>query len=336
MDAVKKIIKDDINFLSFPNWVIDRRGRIKIWTIEKPHGKYEIASPFGLPQHLDKSIIYFLLYKLGQEKTLNSYTLTTTRYEIAKNVLGGTSFGKNKYERIMFALKRWKALSINFNGVFYEGDGHTIRYFSVIDEVVLRKESGELTVRFNEAYVKQLEDSKFYKLVDFEVYKKLHKSSSARLYEILIKTFKERVEWAINIQSLAESMTFEKRAGARDFFPSDVLRYLKPSVNEINKKTDLFIDFYYNKETGVCIFKKLKKPKEGFLAASRAEDKPKKKASLAKQVSACMEQFRSLPVDEQKKILDDIKKQPFAKFLPDDEARIFTYMATRKQLPLKQ
>src|ERR1035437_3821749 len=100
VDAEKKMIKEDINFLEYPNWVIDRRGRTTIWKIEKQHGKYEIVSPFGLPQHFDKTIIYFLLYKLFRENNLKVCTLTSSRYEIAKNVLSVSQFGKNAYDRI--------------------------------------------------------------------------------------------------------------------------------------------------------------------------------------------------------------------------------------------
>ena len=48
----------------------------------------------------------------------------------------------------MDALLRWKAITIKFKGVFYEGDRYTIRTFSIIDEFVLDPESGELIVRF--------------------------------------------------------------------------------------------------------------------------------------------------------------------------------------------
>jgi hypothetical protein len=327
MNDEKKILKDDINFLEYPNWIASKKSNLKSWSVEKPHGKYEMISAFGLPKHFDKIILYFLLYKLYQENNLHNYTVVTSRYEIAKNVFSSKNPGKKAYESIMKALKRWKTISIFFDGIFYGGDGHTIRGFAFIDSYVLQKNTGELKIRFNEDYINHQRDSQYYKLVDLEQYKKLHKESSMRLYEILVKTFYDRDEWSINIQALAEKMTFEKRKGAKEYFVSDVLRYLKPGVNEINKKIDtLAVAFAYNKETGTCIFKKQKKPKEHFLAATRAEDKPKKNTSLARQVSACMEQFRSLPADEQKKILDDIKKQPYSKFLPDDEARIFTYM----------
>jgi hypothetical protein len=326
MDDQKKIIKDDINFLEYPNWVVDRKNKATIWTIQKEHGTYQVMSPLGLPKHFDKIVVYFLLYKLYREKNLETYSITTNRYEIAKNIFGGHHFGKNIYTRIMNALKKWQSISINFEGVFYEDDGYTIRGFSIIDEYILRKETGELFVRFSEAYVNQLKESKFYKLIDFDQYKKLHKTSSARLYEILAKQFKDRNEWAIGIKTLAEKITFEKREGAKDYYPSDILRYIKPSINELNKKTDLYIEFQYNKETQVCVFKKVSKPKELYVPAVK-EKKPKK-TEAENQVATCMVYFNSLTSDEQKEIHDGIKRSPFLQFIPNEDARIYAYMTS--------
>jgi hypothetical protein len=329
----KKIVKDDINFLEYPNWVIDRKNKANTWTTERANGKYEIISPLGLPKHFDKIVLYYLLYKLHREKNLDAYLLTTTRYEIAKNVFPGVKdFGKNKFARIMLALKKWNALSINFDGLFYSNDERSVRYFHFVDEVVLHPKSGELTVKFNESYIKQLKETTFYKLIDFEQYKKLHKTSSARLYEILVKNFKERNEWAINLQGLAEKLTFERRENAKHYYPSDVLRYLKPAINEINKKTDLCVQFSYN-QNDVCVFKKVKKPKESFVPAFKEESKikDKKKELVKKQHDESLARFNSLPAEEQRRILGEIAREPFLKYLPDQESRIMAYMTTRDQ-----
>ena len=330
MDDQKKIIKDDINFLEYPNWVVDRKNKATVWTIQKEHGIYQVMSPLGLPKHFDKIVMYFLLYKLHRETGFEKYSLTTNRYEIAKAIFGEKIGGSKAYARIMNAIKKWQSIAINFEGVFYEGDGYTIRGFSIIDEYTLRKETGELTVRFSEAYVNQLKETKFYKLIDFDQYKKLHKTSSARLYEILVKQFKDRNEWAIGIKTLAEKITFEKREGAKDYYPSDILRYLKPSINELNKKTDLYIDFQYNKETQVCIFKKLSKPKELYVPAVTVKEKKPKRAESDNQIALCMVYFNSLTTDEQEKIHDGIKRSPYCKYIPNEDARIFAYMTSAK------
>ena len=256
MKQQKKMVREDINFLEYPNWVLNRRSTTKIWTVERQNGKYEIASPSGLPSHFDKMVLYYLLYKLYLKTALETTSVTTTRYEIAKNVLPDTrSVGNNQYKRIMLSLKRWTNLNIHFDGVFYEGDGHTVRFFHVIDDVKMQNETGKITIKLNESYLKQLKETTFYIFIDFDQYKRLQKASSARLYEILLKTFKERNVWAINIQLLAKKLTLDKRKKAKAYYPSDVLRHLKVAVNEINKKTDMHIKFEYNKSNQVCVFK---------------------------------------------------------------------------------
>lgn len=337
MNDQQKIIKDDINFLEYSNWTISKKKKVTMWTIKKPQGKYEIMCPIGVPKHFDKIVLYSLLDRLYREKKLNSYVLITTRYEIAKNIFDRNHFGKNIYTRIRMSLKKWASLLIDFDGLFFDGNGYTSRVFHILDEVVLQKETGELKIKFNESYITQLNESKFYKFIDFEKYKKLHKASSARLYEILVKNYKERDEWAIGIQLLAEKLTFEKREGAQSYYPSDVLRYLKPSINEINKKTDLEIGFNYNKETGTCIFKKLKKQKNTFIAATKDNTENKKaKQDSQKEIAACMAYFNSLEESEKQRIRNKAIHDPLLVVLATEQEKIYGYMTNSKQWqPLK-
>lgn len=333
----KKMIKEDINFLEYPNWVIDRKSRATVWKTEKEHGKYEVLSPLGLPKHFDKIVLYFLLYKLYREKSLDNHILVTSRYEIARNIFDENHLGKNIYDRVMLALRKWQSISIKFEGLFYDEEGYGERYFSIVEEVRLKRNDGELKVRFNEAYIQQLKETKFYKLIDFEQYKKLHKTSSARIYEILVKNFKERNEWAINIQMLAEKLTFEKRDGAKEYYPSDILRRVKPSIHEINKKTDLEIGFNYNKDTGTCIFKKLKKQKNIFAPAIKDNSEIKKiKNNKQKEIAACMVYFNSLEEAEKQRIRNKANIDPYLVVINSEEERIYGYMTNNNQWqPLK-
>ena len=66
---------------------------------------------------------------------------------------------------------------------------------------------------------------------------------------------------------------------------------------------------------------------------NRVEFYYKKETDLAQQMDDCMEQFKALSADEQKKIRDEIK-QPFYKILPSEKVRIFTYMNFNKQRSL--
>ncbi len=265
MDNIdKSIIKDDINFLEYPNWVVVEKEALKEFVIEKDNGAYKIATSVdSLPNRFDKIVLYYLLYELFDTTKPTLSQITTTRYKLVKNIFYRTnSVGRTHYERIMLSLKRWSAIFIEFEGVFYDGDNYTKRYFHVIDDVILDDKKRQLYIKFNDQYIKQLKESNFYKLINFEEYKKLTKPISARLYEILVKTFKSRWIWQTGIIKLAEKLTLEKRKNSKNYYPSDVLIKVRPAINEINIKTELEIKLEYDKKTQICKFTKIKKVKQ--------------------------------------------------------------------------
>jgi len=326
MSKQKKLIRDDINFLEFPSWVSSKKRNITVYTIQKEHGKYEIISSLGLPKHPDKIVIYFLLHKLYSENSFRTCTLATTRYEIAKGISDGNRPGKQVYDRIMVALKRWKAIFIYFEGVFFDDSGYSRRGFSIIDEFVLNEETGKLTIRFNDTYIRQLKETTFCKMIDFEQYKRLRKTISARLYEILVKNFKERSCWSIGLQNLAEKLTFEKRADAKNYYASDVLGYIRSGVNEINKKTELSMNFEYDKDNAVCTFKKIKIQKEKFVPAKEVRKQKKKEDESAKLISYYLQKFEEMPIEEQEETMRLIAMDPFLPTL-DRELQIYIFLA---------
>ena len=252
----KKMVKQDIGFLEYPDWVISERQKVKKYTFDKEDGSgtYEMATTADcLPSRFDKIVLYDLLYELFDENKFNALEMTTTRYKVSKNVFPNQKvLGKPQYDRIMLALERWEKINLKFEGIFYEGDSYTTRLFSIIDDVILHKEKKQLYIRFNQQFVKQLRETKYYKFLNIEEYKLLTRPVSARLYEILIKTFKDRQIWKIGIIKLAQKMTLTK------IYPSQILEKLKPALNEINKKTELNIKFEYNKASKICTFIKVK------------------------------------------------------------------------------
>jgi len=333
----KKVIKDDINFLEYPNWVIDQKTKLQKLSIEKANGKYEITSPHGLPTHFDKIVLYCLLHHLFAVSD-NCLELTTTRYALAKSIFGRKITDTKQFARIMKALKKWKSLSINFEGIFYADNVYTERYFSIIDDVILNRETKQLYIRFNQQYVLQLQETKFYKLIDFEQYRKLSRSVSARLYEILIKNFKDRDIWTISIKNLAEKLTLEKRSNAKNYYPSDVLAQINPGINEINKKTDLALHFVYDKNQEVCTFKKttdtFKPAKKDRAKQDHNDDAIKAKAQEQhdQKLAQCLSYFDSLEEDEKNKIINDISRDPFMRFIPEKSAQIFAYLTVNNLL----
>lgn len=329
----KKFIKDDMNFLEYPNWSIDQRNNLTIWALNKPDGgTYTLTSPKGMPSYFDKKVLYYLMHKMYREQGLETYILKTTRYDIAKNIsTDGTVPGKQLYKKIWDSLKKWKSIVIEFQGVFYEYEDYTIRLFNIIDEIKLDKKTGELTVRFSEPYINQQRLSTFYKLIDFEKYKQFNTSTAARLYELLIKSFTSRKTWAINIQLLAAKITLSKRNGVTIYYASDVLRLLRPALKEINNKTDLYIEFAYNKSTKVCVFTKKEKPKEYIPAKAVAKTQ---KSFAIKDLDACFEFFSNLPHDERSRIERAINQDPILSVLSDQKSKVFSYMRNKQLWPI--
>lgn len=249
-------IQEDINFLEYPTWVISNKQTKNRLLQEKDGGTYEITCPEGLPTRFDKIVLYFLLYKSFQQE--NTLAISTTRYEIAKNVLlQDKNFSQSKYNRIMLALKRWQSTYIRFESVFLHREKDktspyaAIKYFSILDSVVLNKTTNELTATFNEHYMAQLVNSQFHRTINFHEYKLLTRPVSARLYEILLKhLFVEKI-WCVDITELGEKLTLEKIS-----YPSHILAAIKPAINDINLNTTMAFTFDFDKKRSLGIFTK--------------------------------------------------------------------------------
>ncbi len=247
----KKNIKDDKNFLEYPLWILSKRSSVVKHIIEKENGIYEIStSSDKLPDRIDKLILYYLMEKLF-EGNPNS-PIITTKYKIVKNVFGckGTA---HYYKRVLKSLERWSKISVEFKGIFFDGENYTDRFFHIIESCIFDYKTNKISVSFNKDYIEQIKSSNYYKLIDFNDVIKLKRDVSVRLYELLVK---QRLPWTIDINKLAQKLTLARK------YPSDIIIKLKPAVNEINENTDLKVLFSSekNKEGNtICIFDKMVK-----------------------------------------------------------------------------
>lgn len=240
----RNLIKNDINFLEFPMWIVNDKGSAVEYKSQRNNGTYRIAtSADRLPDRFDKIVLYYLLMKLSKmaRKGIDKHELSTTRYEIVTNIFESGAPSKPKYDRVMASLIRWKNMTIEFKGSFFENDGYSERYFGVIDDVIHKPGQRELYIRINQQFLKQMMESEYYKLINFDEYKRLKKPVAARLYEVLSKTFKGRKVWKIDTSNLAEKLTLTKS------YPSQVIEKIIPAMNEINASTDLRIEMQSNK-----------------------------------------------------------------------------------------
>ena len=329
MAEQEKIIKEDCNFLEWPMFVLDDKEQPQQLLIEKGDGKYEISCSIGLPDFFDKKVLYCLLQELYEKTRLQSYSITTTRYKLAKGISKNTP-GKKQYDNLMTALKKWAALTINFDGIFYENGHHITKIFHIIDTVFFDHKTGKVMVRFNKEYVDQLNSSQFYKIIDFHKYRTFTRATSARLYELLVKNFMGRDIWTINIKILASKLGLKKHPDSANYYRSDIIRQLKPCITEINSRTDLYVDLILKADSDICVFKQLEKQKEYIPAI--AVGKTKKK-SQTKHIDKCYEQFSNLPQDERDRISTIIERDPYLIVFPDEKSKVYAFMKRANMYP---
>ncbi len=233
----KKIFKQDINFLDKPLWfsnLKDNRDSF-IWTdIEG----YEYRTSYKAPDKVDILILFYLLYK--SQKLDFKTTITLSRYEILKEC-GLLQNSGYYYERLEDSLKRWKNVSIEFHGTFYNGKEYLTIGFGIINDYEIEKGNKIIKVNLNENWLLKIKESNFFKYINFEQYKALKRPISRRLYEILCKNFKGRSEWSIGLSKLGIKLTLSGRLHkTRDgreeevIYASDVLVAIKPAIKEIN------------------------------------------------------------------------------------------------------
>ena len=339
-------LKQDINFLEFPLWTTDEHATSKNnrLIIEREGGIYCITSPEGMPNHLDKILLHILLFELLRDANNTDCIIKTTRHELAKKLFpNNRSLGSKEYERVMSSLLRWKAIYIKFEGMFYANDEYTTRVFSIIDKFTLYRKTKLLEIKFSEDFIKQQRESSYFKYINITTFSSLKRPLSARLYEILAKTFVNNSSWSISLDKFAAKLTISKRKNATTYYSSDVLPRLIKSIAEYNEQAEHMVDFSYDKASNVCSFRRVKKEKKTITGKQKTESfKPARKSveldenksdtaiPLDKQKAAFMNEFRALSPDKQDIIKNAIKQEKFLNRILDEEMRIFTYMISRK------
>ena len=233
-----KVIKQDINFLDKPIWFQNIRhdGLGSVWIDVEG---YEYRTGYKLPDKVDMLFLLCMLQKAQNLEYQNK--ITTSRYEILK-ICG--LCGKRPeyyYPRLEDSLKRWKNISIEFHGTFYNGQHYSTIGFGIIDDYQIDKINKHLIVKFNENWLLKIKESTFFKYINFEYYKALKRPGTRRLYELLCKTFKGRDTWSIGLVKLGNKLTLSPRtvltkSGTKHvMYASDVLVAVKPAINELNK-----------------------------------------------------------------------------------------------------
>lgn len=254
-----KIFREDLNFLEYPLWLVSKRDIGNTLRIKNGSGVFELESTLPLPVRLDKVLLYYLIHNILTHSK-DAYHLEITRYAIAKAIFPNVqSFSNAKYERIMVGLERLKNLCITYKDSFFEQCMLISKQITIIDSFFIDEESKRLKIFFNHNYIDFLRQTKVYVYINFNEYRAFSRPVSLRLYEICLARFIYRPIFYIETDKIADLIPLEKRA-----YPSQIVAALKPAVQEINRISSMKIDFIYNKDLNLCVFKLAKESKNNF------------------------------------------------------------------------
>lgn len=298
-------VKQDLNFLEFPLWrpIIKDHQKVVVWTdIEG----YEFTC-VGTPNKTDIIVLYYILL-LSQQQNWNT-KIVTSKYKVLQNC--GIYSNKVSYDRLEKTLNKWTNTTIQFNGVFYNKKNYETITFSIINEWFKLKKDNKIHIHLNEFWLQKIRNSNFFKYISFSTMVKFKSPVSLRLYEILCKSFYKRDTWEIDIHKLGEKIPLKEK------FTSKIIEKIKPSVNQINKISELNIKLDIIKQDrnkGKFIFKlkKLKelKQKEFFDSFDRDKGYKKDIIHLKELISLIPEKFQESSIEYIQSIDDseNIKK----------------------------
>lgn len=268
--AVKKRregVKSDQNFLEYFVWgvensheeiLIDGGQKLEQIILKTEHGYYRLKAANGIPSRLDKAILDHLLFMVLSNKNKEAREVVTTRYAVARAIFSDKkNLGAKELDRVMDALRRWVGLISEFNGSFYENGEYTTRIFNIIYNVNLAHKTGRLSIKFNEDFLHQHRESKYFRFFNVSTAKKIKQPLAARLYELLPQHFFKKSQWPIGLDKLAEKLTISKRKNTSGYYPSDVVPLIKRALEEYNKFAEVKLTFEFEKsKNNLCIFKK--------------------------------------------------------------------------------
>jgi hypothetical protein len=242
-------IRQDINFFENPPYasctdVFDYeerqdkdnpRHRYHVYVFRSTSG-YQLECKIGVPSFFDHLVLMALFLECRNNNF--NVNIELTRYGISKTI--GRQKNKKVYKKIDGALDIWQDAIFSFKNSFHvrgdlPGGGHFSKKisasFSPIDAYSVRKEGKTeiLEIRMGQEYVDFMRKTNFCKHVSLEEYRKFKSAVSARLFDLLTKSFHKRDEWPIEAINLAPKLTLPPNLTA-----SKIVERIGPAINNIN------------------------------------------------------------------------------------------------------
>ncbi len=205
------------------------------------HQKWTITgSPkYGLPRPCDDDLLLGLLY-LASEQHFASPSVCFTRYSLIK--LMGWSNHSKSYERIENGLRRLKAVTIEAQSAFYDGETkqYVSRSFGILDEYQIAEKlakngnciGSNCYARFSEVLWTSIQCENI-KRLDLALYYALRSPVARRLLRFLDKRRWKRSSFEVDLFSLAE-MNVGLDLGTRPY-PSQIKQALDRGHGELQE-----------------------------------------------------------------------------------------------------
>ncbi|PIQ23908.1 hypothetical protein COW36_11560 [bacterium (Candidatus Blackallbacteria) CG17_big_fil_post_rev_8_21_14_2_50_48_46] len=233
---MKNVLKQDLNFLQYPLWFQVSHGHAPlVWN--HPEG-YTYRAAYRAPDQLDMLFLMYLLMRAQQENY--KPRLEFSRYEILKGC--GCPINPQYLKRLEDSLKRWLNVSLEYENCFFDGVRFLSAGFRLIENYRLREKDKRIEIRLSEPWLQQIQQSLYFKYLDFSYYKALRRPVSRRLFELLTTQFKSQSQWRLPLVELGHHLTLYSRRKInaegleeRVIFPSDVLTALKSALQELNQ-----------------------------------------------------------------------------------------------------
>lgn len=258
---MSELIKQDINFLEYPLYVLTEKTTKEDINITIGDKEYTLLVGYKTPNSLDVLYLYYFI-KMFQKSNYPAKLTIKTSALIKEISSGCSSF---YYSRLKESLRIWKNIGLSFKGSFYDGKEYQVIEFGILEVGKIEKD-GTIIISFNEIFLSILKNTNFYRYINFNEFKILRKPVSRRLYEILKKV---SFPYKIDVVKLAKKMPLKQK------FPSQIIQKIIPAIKEINKLTSLNVDFAYKKnedDNVICTFKLIKAKKEVPFSSSSLDD----------------------------------------------------------------
>ncbi len=258
------------NLLEYPVFAMERR-RVGdtvsecVWREKGPGGevvserRFKVSSTYGIPNAFDLDVfnVIMRLYLKGKgEYGRNEVHFTV--YEVAREL--GISIGGRQIDRIRQSLERMSHTTLLFENAFYAEREKVTKVVHLVAgyEYYERKRGNRVInatkVVLDNELVSSIE-RKYFKLIDFELYKSLPSGLPRRLYEYLEKKKYRKSQFEIGIRKLAKRIPLKTKKVSQ-------LRELLGRANRELREKGIIDRWAYRGSNIVYYFKKSERFKE--------------------------------------------------------------------------